>query len=67
MHLTIHLPLFPCHTQADGSLTWPGSHLVADITCLDEAPSLHQQHHVSPLQVLSAVCAEQPCGVAQNS
>lgn len=27
--------------------------LVAHITSLDEAPGLHQQHHVSPLQVYS--------------
>lgn len=41
--------------------------LVAHITSLDEAPGLHQQHHVSPLQVLGAVGAQQPRGVAQHS
>lgn len=41
--------------------------LVARITGLDEAPSFHQQHQVSLLQVLSAVGAEQPCGMAQHS
>lgn len=34
---------------------------------LDEAPVLHQQHYVSLLQVLGAVGAEQPRGVAQRS
>lgn len=41
--------------------------LVAHITSLDEAPGFHQQHQISLLKVLSAVGAEQPCGVAQRS
>ena len=41
--------------------------LVAHVTCPDEAPSLQQQHHDSPLQVLGAVGAQQPRGVAQRS
>lgn len=45
----------------------PSPSLVAHSTGLDEAPVLHQQHHVSLLQVLGAVGAEQPRGVAQRS
>ena len=41
--------------------------LVAHITGLYKAPGLHQQHHVRPLQVLDAVGAQQPRGVAQHS
>lgn len=37
------------------------------ITCSDQVPSLHQQHHIGPLEVLSAVGAQQPGGVAQHS
>lgn len=48
------------------SLGWAPT-LVAHITSLDEAPGSHQQHQVSPFQVLGAVGTEQPCGVAQHS
>lgn len=40
---------------------------MAHLTSLDEAPGSHQQHHISPLQVLDAVGTEQPRGVAQCS
>lgn len=35
-------------------------------TCPDQVPGLYQQHHVSLLEVLSAVGAQQPSGVAQH-
>lgn len=41
--------------------------LAAHVTSPDQAPGLQQQHHVCPLQVLGAVGAKQPRGVAQHS
>lgn len=41
--------------------------LAAHITGPNQAPGLQQQHHVRPLQVLGAVGAKQPRGVAQCS
>ena len=35
-------------------------------TCPDQVPGLHQQPHVSLLEVLCAVSAQQPSGVAQH-
>lgn len=34
---------------------------------LHEMPGVHQQYHISSLQVLSAVGTQQPCGVAQHT
>ena len=64
--MTIHLSFFPSYTQVMApSLadSCPADH----ITSPDQAPGLQQQHQVSLLQVLSAVGAEQPCGMAQRS
>lgn len=41
--------------------------LAAHVTSPDQAPGLQQQHHVRLLQVLGAVGAKQPRGVAQYS